>query len=79
MGCVLYGLDYGWAAVGSTYGGATAVLVTLLQVSYIQSGLFSTVREIFWQLSWDLPKYLVLCTMVSLVIKGLRWSGRNSR
>ena len=77
MGCILYGLDYGWARVGSTYGGAAAVLVTLLPVSYIQSGLFGTLREILWQLSWDLPKYLVICIMVSIVIRGLRWRIRG--
>lgn len=73
MGCILYGLDFGWAQVGSSYGGTAAVLITLLPVSYIQSGPFGTVKEIFWQLSWDLPKYLVLCFLVSLVMKGYRW------
>ena len=77
MGCVLFGLDYGWAQIGSRYGGTGGVLITLLPVSYIQSGLFGTIREMFWQLSWDLPKYLVLCILLSLTVQGIRWRRQN--
>ena len=44
----------------------------MLPVSYVQSGLYGTVREVLWQLLWDLPKYIVAILVLGRIAEWAR-------
>lgn len=59
MGFVIWCLEAWWIRAGIRQKSIESLMLTVLPVTYIQSGLYGTVREILWQLLWDLPKYIV--------------------
>lgn len=60
MGALMWILDRAWIEVGSRCRSLDTLLMTVLPVTYVQAGLYGTVRELIWQLMWDLPKYIIL-------------------
>lgn len=71
IGVVLGVVDVTWLLIGSTYGGLTCVLLIILPVSYVQAGMYGTIREIIWQVGWEMPKYIVTCLIVGYVLERL--------
>ena len=59
MGFVIWCLEALWMRAGEGARSLELLVITVLPASYIQSGLFGTVREVMWQLLWDLPKYIL--------------------
>ena len=59
MGFVIWCLETVWVGVGERKRNLETLLLTVLPATYIQTGLYGTVREVLWQLLWDLPKYII--------------------
>lgn len=59
MGFVIWCLEMLWIRVGEKRRNIETLLLTVLPATYIQTGLYGTVREVLWQLLWDLPKYII--------------------
>lgn len=60
IGAILWVLDVMWLRVGNKVKDVDTLLLTILPVTYVQAGIYGTVRELIWQLVWELPKYIVL-------------------
>lgn len=72
MGLVIWCLDALWIAAGDRKKSLESLLLTVLPVSYVQSGLYGTVREVLWQLLWDLPKYIVAILVLGRIAEWAR-------
>lgn len=70
MGVLMWVFDRSWLRVGGRCKDLTALLMTVLPVTYVQAGMYGTVRELIWQLAWELPKYIILFWGIG---KTLRW------
>ena len=59
MGFVIWCLEVLWIKSGLRKRNLETLLLTVLPTTYIQAGLYGTVREVTWQLLWELPKYVI--------------------
>ena len=69
MGMIIWFLDRLWLEAGRKRRCIDTLLITLLPVTYVQAGMYGTLRELIWQLAWELPKYVILFWVLG---KGLR-------
>ena len=60
MGMIVWFVDRLWLEAGRKRRCVDTLLITLLPVTYVQAGMYGTVRELIWQLAWELPKYVIL-------------------
>ena len=65
-------LQAGWVWLGTRRAGISQVLLVLLPATYIQSGIYGTLREVAWQLGWELPKYIVIIIVLGLLVMVVR-------
>ena len=79
MGILIWSLDRVWLIVGMKGRSIETLMLTLLPVAYYQTGLYGTIRELIWQLAWDLPKYLLLFVVVGQVYRASNRIGMTSR
>lgn len=69
MGAILWFLDSRWLELGRKKRNLETLLVTVLPITYIQAGMYGTVRELVWQIAWELPKYIVLFWGINKVVR----------
>ena len=72
MGFVIWCLEALWLQAGEGKKSLESLVLTVLPATYVQSGLYGTVREVIWQLLWDLPKYVVAIVALGRIA---RWAG----
>ena len=68
MGFVICALDGAWLWIARKDWGSAGMLLVLLPASYIQSGMYGTLRELIWQVGWELPKYIVICIILGEIV-----------
>lgn len=69
MGVVIWVFDRSWLKMGSRGKDLGTLLMTILPITYVQAGMYGTVRELVWQLAWELPKYIILFWGVAKIIR----------
>ncbi len=69
MGGVIWSLEVVWLRVGVMGRSVQTLILTVLPAAYIQSGLYGTVKELLWQLAWDLPKYVLAICVIGWIAK----------
>ena len=69
FGAVIMLIDQIWIVLISRGMSSMTLLICALPVSYIQSNLHGTVRDLLWNFGWDMPKYVLLCFCVGVGIE----------
>lgn len=69
VGLIVGILELIWLWIGCTKRGVLAGLLILFPATYLHYGLYGTVRELIWQIGWELPKYVVVLLVISSALK----------
>ena len=72
FGIVLVAMDRLWEGQLAQLPGVRSVFLVVLPLSYIQSGLYGTVKEVIWQIGWDLPKIIVFIYAFAYIMGQVR-------
>lgn len=75
VGIVIQLIQKVWLWVGARGRGLGVFLIILFPASYVHYGLYGTLREFIWQIAWDMPKYLVIIVVMSLIVDRLDLRG----
>lgn len=70
MGIVLFCLDSSWIWMGGQKPGVVSIMLTMLPISYVQSGMYGTINALLWQLLWELPKYVAIVYCLGVISLG---------
>jgi len=49
-----------------------SIILTMLPISYVQSGMYGTINALLWQLLWELPKYVAIVYCLGVIDLGAR-------